>query len=269
MTHLKGKKGIIMGVANNRSIATAVAEALHQQGAKLGFSYFPDETGKMKKRVSSAIEPFSPSFILPCNVTKDEDIKAFFSQAKESFEEIDFLVHSIAFASIEEIRKPTIEVSRKGFLEAMEISTYSLLSVSKVASEMMKAGGSICAMTYFGGEKVLPGYNLMGICKASLDHSIRYLANDLGEKGIRCNGISAGPIKTLASSAVGDFKEMLKINALMAPLAKNVTATDVGQSAAFLLGEHSSAITGEILHVDCGYNIMGGPSTRLKTLLQS
>lgn len=268
MLPFQGKKGVIMGVANNRSIATAVAETLHAQGASLGFSFLPDGTGKMEKRVASAIEQVGPAFLEPCDVGTDQGIQGFFGKVEQHFGQIDFLVHSIAFAPIEEIRKPTLEVSRQGFLQAMEISAYSLIAAAQAAAKMMTPGGSICAMTYFGGEKVIPGYNLMGVCKAALEHSIRYIAYDLGSKNLRCNGISAGPIRTLASSAVGDFKDMLKVNAAMSPLGRNVSQEDVGKAAAFLLSEHASAITGEILHVDSGYHIMGGPTSALMAAIK-
>ena len=269
MGQFDGKKGIIMGVANQKSIATAVAKTLHKEGASLGFSYFPDDTGKMEKRVSGALKDLEPAFLLPCDISKDEDITQFFDKVEQHFGKIDFLVHSIAFAALEEIRKPTLEVSRKGFLEAMDASAYSLIAAAQRASSLMEQGGSICAMTYFGGEKVIPGYNLMGVCKSALDHSIRYLAYDLGAKGIRCNGVSAGPIRTLASSAVGDFKEMLHVNAAMSPLGQNVTADDVGRSTAYLLSDMAQAVTGEILHVDSGYHVMGAPTPRLKEHLRS
>ena len=249
-----------MGVANSRSIATAIAKELNHRGAEIGFSYLPDETGKSKKRAESALEGLNPSFLLPCNVTEDSDIDHFFKESQSIFGKIDFFVHSVAFASLEELRKPTLDVSRPGFMEAFNISTYSFIASANAASKIMNPQGSICAMTYYGGEKVIPGYNLMGLCKASLDHTIRYLAYDLGEKSIRCNGISAGPIRTLASSAVGDFKEMLRINAQNSPLKKNVTAEEVAKSTCYLLGPDSSAVTGEIIHVDCGYNIMGASS---------
>lgn len=256
-----------MGVANSKSIATAVARTLHQQGAEIGYSFLPDESGKMEKRAASALDGLDPKFLRPCDVSKSESIATFFHEASQDFGNIDFLVHSIAFAALDEIRKPTLNVTQKGFLDAMDISVYSLIATAQSASQYMSSGSSICAMTYYGGEKVIPGYNLMGVCKAALDHTIRYLAFDLGGKGIRCNGISAGPIRTLASSAVGDFKEMLKVNAAQSPLNANISADDVGSAAGFLLSKGAGSITGEILHVDCGYNIMGGPTAQLKEAL--
>lgn len=261
MALFAGKQGVIMGVANNLSIAAGVAQVLHREGAKLAFSHFPDndERGKMERRVRLVADPLGPLLVHPCDVTKDDDIKRFFSVVAEKMGKIDFIVHSIAFAPLDDIRCPTLMASREGFKQAMDISVYSLVPIARAASELMKDGGSICAMTYFGGEKVVPGYNMMGICKAALDTAVRYLAYDLGPKNIRVNAISAGPIKTLASSAVGDFKDMMRACEQIAPLRRNVTIEEVGRAAAYLLSDMSTATTGEIMHVDSGYNIMGSP----------
>ena len=255
----EGKKGIIMGVANDRSIASAVARVLHQEGARLGFSHLPDtdERGRMAGRVTKVAGPLDPVFVEPCDVQDDQSIRDFFARAKETMGKIDFLVHSIAFAPTDDIRCPTLEASREGFKTAMDISAYSLIGVTREAAPLMNPGGSVCAMTYFGGEKVMAGYNLMGVCKAALDSAVRYLAWDLGQSGIRINAISAGPLKTLASSAVGDFKKMLDHNSRITPLQRNIEAKEVGQAAAYLLSDMASAITGEIHHVDCGFSIMG------------
>ncbi len=269
MSLFSGKKGIIMGVANGKSIATAVAKCLHDQGATLGFSYLPDESGRMEKRVQQALSEVDIALLEPCNVASDADIATFFDKVAAKFGRIDFLVHSIAFASVEELRKPTIEVSRAGFLEAMNLSVYSLTKIAQHAAALANPGSGFVSMTYYGGEKVIPGYNLMGVCKAALDHTIRYLAFDLGSRQVRVNGISAGPIRTLASSAIGDFKEMLKINEAMTPLARNTSAEDVAQSAAYLMSPMASGVTGEILHVDCGYSIMGGLTPKIKEMIAS
>ncbi len=260
---LKGKVGIIMGVANERSIATGIAEALSSQGAKLGFSFLPDERGKSEVRARKAIGHLNPQFLLPCNVNKDEEIEAFFAKAAENFPKIDFLVHSIAFASLEEIRKATLDVSREGFLTAMDASVYSFIATSRAAAPLMNESGSILTISYLGGEKVVIGYNLMGVAKAALESATQYLAYDLGERNIRVNAISAGPIKTLAASAVGDLNTTLHMTAALSPLKRNVSTADVGKAATYLLSDLSSGTTGEILHVDCGFNIMGAPTSNL------
>jgi enoyl-[acyl-carrier protein] reductase I len=254
-----GKKGIIMGVVNEYSLATGVAKYLTSEGAQLGFSHLPDKDGRdrMAKRVQRVAEPLNVSFVKPCDVTIDSDITQFFAEVKESFGEIDFLVHSIAFAPLEDLRCPTLEASREGFRVGMDISVYSFIAVARAASQIMRSGGSMVTMSYFGGERVIDGYNLMGVCKSALEMATRYLAYDLGPKNIRVNAVSAGPIKTLAASAVGDFSRMLSVHAKTAPLMRNVTQEDVGKACAFLLSDLASATTGEILHVDSGYNIMG------------
>lgn len=263
-----GKKGIIMGVANEYSIAATVANVLSKEGAKIGFNHLPDKEGRdrMAKRLHRVAEPLGATFIRPCDVTVDQDIVDFFAEVKKEFGTIDFFVHSIAYAPIDDIRCSTIDVSREGFKVAMDISVYSLIATSREAAKLMPDGGSIATMTYFGGERVVGGYNLMGLCKSALDMATKYLAYDLGPKNIRVNGVSAGPIKTLASSAVGDFSEMLGLNAAVAPMGRNITAEDVGQSTAYLLSDMARSTTGEILHVDCGYNIMGSPGLALERL---
>ncbi len=256
-----GKKGIIMGVANEYSIAAAVAEFLHKEGATIGFNHLPDKEGRdrMLKRVHRVADPLGATFIRPCDVANDDDIKAFFAQVKEEFGQLDFFVHSIAYAPIDDIRCETIDCTRDGFKIAMDISVYSFIATARAASKLMKEGGSIVTMTYFGGEKVVGGYNLMGVCKSALESATKYLAYDLGPKGIRVNAVSAGPVKTLAASAVGDFTQMLGLNAAVSPIGRNITGEEVGKSTAFLLSDLASATTGEILHVDLGYNIMGSP----------
>jgi enoyl-[acyl-carrier protein] reductase I len=263
-----GKKGIVMGVANDHSIAAAIANTLRKEGAELGFNHLPDKDDRkrMERRVRNVAEPLGAKLILPCDVSKDEDVQGFFAKVKETFGAIDFLVHSIAFAPIEDIRCPTLQASRNGFRVAMDISVYSLIAVTRAAAELMPAGGSIVTMTYFGGERVVGGYNLMGLCKAALECSVKYLAHDLGPKKIRVNAISAGPMKTLAASAVGDFDHMLGLHSAVAPLGRNVDPEELGNAAAYLLSDMSTATTGEIHHVDCGYNQMGSPGHAVERL---
>jgi enoyl-[acyl-carrier protein] reductase I len=256
---LAGKKGVIMGIANERSIATAVARCLHKEGASLAFSFLPD-TGERKRneeRLRQVTNDLNPICVEPCDVSSDESLSTFFQKVREQLGSFDFIVHSIAYAPTEDLKLPTYKSSRSGFATAMDVSVYSLLAVSRYGSEFMNDGGSIVSMTYFGGEKVMPGYNLMGICKAALDSAVRYTASELGYRGIRVNGISAGPVKTLAASAVGDFKKMLGLYKQSSPLKANISSDDVGAATAFLLSDYSRMTTGEILHVDGGYHIMG------------
>ena len=256
MKLFSGKRGIIMGVANTRSIATGIAQVLTDQGAELAFSFLPDASGKMEARVHKAVGTLNPNFIHPCNVNDDEQIAEFFQKVEASWGQIDFLVHSIAFADLDEIRKPTVAVSRAGFLQAMEASVYSFIATTQHARKLLSPSASVLTLSYLGSEKCVPGYNLMGLAKAALESATRYLAYDLGAHGHRVNAISAGPIKTLAASAVGDLSAMLKMNAAAAPLRRTVSAQEVGSSAAYLLSELASGVTGETLHVDGGYNIM-------------
>ena len=256
-----GKKGVIMGVANDHSIAWHIAKKLHDEGAELAFNHLPDKDDrkKMERRVRKVAETVDAKLIMPCEVTDDASIDAFFDGVKNTFGKIDFLVHSIAFAPLEDIRCATIDCSRDGFKLAMDISAYSLIATGKRAAPLMTDGGSILGMCYYGGEKVVAGYNMMGVCKAALDAVIRYMAYDLGDKAIRVNGVSAGPMRTLAASAVGDFSKMLAMYSAISPLGRNITGDEVANAAAFLLGDMSTGTTGEILHVDSGYNIMGNP----------
>lgn len=263
-----GKRGIVMGVVNEYSIATGIAKFLHNEGAKLGFSHLPDkdERGRMAKRVQKVAEPLGVSFLRPCDVQHDQDITQFFDEVKKEFGTIDFLVHSIAFAPLEDIRCATLDASREGFKMAMDISVYSWIAVAREAAKLMPDGGSMVTLSYFGGEKVVGGYNMMGVCKSALDMATKYMAYDLGPKNIRVNAVSAGPIKTLAASAVGDFSEMLGLNAAVAPMGRNVTTEEVGKAAGFLLSDLASATTGEVMHVDGGYNIMGSPGHAVERL---
>ena len=238
------------------------------QGAELAFSHLPDQAGRDRneKRVRQVTDGLNTKLVAPCDVSSNDDIAAFFNKVREVFGSIDFFVHSVAFAPVEDIRCPTVAASRAGFLNAMDISVYSFIATARAASELMPNGGSMVTMTYFGAEKVLAGYNMMGVCKAALEASVRYVAHDLGPKNIRVNALSAGPVKTLAASAVGDFSTMLGMNAAIAPLGRNITNDDVGKSTALLLSDLASSVTGETLHVDCGYHIMGSPGHALERL---
>jgi enoyl-[acyl-carrier protein] reductase I len=265
-----GKKGLILGVANDRSIAWAIAKRILDEGGVCGFSHLPDKPDdqrqKSRNRVEKCTKDYSGAkFLVPLDVQKDEDIAAVVSRAKEEFGTIDFLLHSIAFADRNDLLKDTIETSRAGFKLAMDISVYSLLAVANAAKEIMNPGSAIVTMTYFGGERCVPGYNVMGICKAALDATMRYLAYDLGPRNVRVNALSAGPLKTLASSAVG-ANDMLRMYENIAPMGRNITHDEVGNVGAFLLSDRSSGITGEIMHVDAGYNMMGSPGRLLEKI---
>jgi enoyl-[acyl-carrier protein] reductase I len=266
-----GKKGVILGVANDHSMAWAVAQALHREGADIGFSHLPDKEGRNRNemRIRKLVDPIGAKLVAPLDVQDDAQVREFFGKAKECFGTLDFVLHSIAFGLVDDIQGPTLNCSREGFKLAMDVSCYSLIAVSRAAAEMMNSGGSIAAMTYFGGEKVVDGYNMMGICKSALDMTIRYLAFDLGTRNVRVNGVSAGPMRTLAASAVGDFREMLSLYEAVSPLGRNITPEEVGNATMYLLSHLSSATTGEIHHVDCGYNIMGSPGRGIEKMKQA
>jgi enoyl-[acyl-carrier protein] reductase I len=263
-----GKKGVVLGVANDNSIAWAVAKFLMDEGAQCGFSHLPDraddERQRNRRRVSQITDtyPNHAKFLVPMDVCKDEDIQAVMKTAGDTFGKLDFVVHSIAYAGMDDLKRDTIDTSREGFKTAMEISAFSLLAVAREARPYMNNPGSIVTMTYFGGEKAVPGYNVMGICKAALDSCVKYLAFDLGPQGVRVNAVSAGPVRTLAGRAAG-VDDMLSLYEKMAPMQRNITHEEVGRSAAFLLSDLSNGITGEILHVDAGYNVMGSPGRLL------
>ncbi len=252
---LDGKKGVIFGVANERSIAWAISEALHNAGAELAFTY----AGEMlEKRVRPLAEGIGAKIILPCDVTKDEEIKQVFHAIKSSWGHLDILIHAIAFANKEDLSRPYVHTSRAGFHLALDVSTYSMVALTREAALLMEGrGGSIITLTYLGSEKVIPNYNVMGIAKAGLEASVRYLAYDLGPSNIRVNAISAGPVKTLAAAGISGFKDMLHYAAERAPLKRNIEAEEVGRTALFLASDLSAAVTGEVLHVDAGYNIVG------------
>ncbi len=259
MGMLTEKKGIVMGVANSRSLAAGIAAVARREGAVLGFSYLPDAAGsdKMRQRVGRAIDHLRPHFVFPCDVGSDDSIAGFFAQVQEEWHELDFLVHAIAFAPLEDIRCATLDASRAGFRRAADISAYSLIAVARAAAPLMTAGGALVTLTYYGGEKVITGYNMMGVCKAALDCAVRYLAAELGPRGIRINNLSPGPLKTLASSAIAGFSTMQKHNAAATPLTRELHREDVGHAAAFLLSDYAAAISGELLHVDNGFHVLG------------
>ena len=255
MGMLDGKKGIILGVANDKSIAWSIAQALHKEGAELAFTYAGDI---FEKRVKPLAESLGSKYILPCDVTKDDDIKNVFEVLKEGFGHLDFLVHSIAFAKREELKGKFVDTSRDGFLLAMEISAYSLIAVTREAKPLMEGrNGSIITLTYYGSQKVIPNYNVMGVAKAALEANVMYLANDLGVDGIRINALSAGPLKTLASAGITGFKEMLRHAKEKAPMRENTTPEEVGSSALYLISDLSKGVTGHTLYVDCGCHVIG------------
>jgi len=257
MLNLTGKNALVTGIANNRSIAWGIAQQLHKAGANLGITYLPDERGKMETKVAELVEPLKPSLFLPCNVQDDEQIQSTFETVRQKWEKLDILIHCLAFASKDDLTGDFSQTSRSGFNRALEISTYSLVQLSGAAKPLMTEGGSIVTLTYLGGVKAIPNYNVMGVAKAGLEMSVRYLAAELGSQNIRVNAISAGPIRTLASSAVGGILDMIHHVEKVAPLKRTVTQLEVGNAAAFLCSDLSSGITGQVLYVDAGYEIMG------------
>lgn len=255
MGMFQGKIGLVMGVANDRSIAWAMAESLHREGAEMAFTHLPSPSSE--RRVTRLVEPIAPKVVLPCDVQNDADIDRVFDAVKQSYGKLDFLIHSIAFAPPDELKKPYMETSRAGWHLAMDISAYSLVATSRLASQLMNDGGTIVTLSYFGGEKVMPGYNLMGVCKAALEHSVRYLAWDLGRKNIRINAISAGPMRTLSSAGVPGFDQMRDHAAEKACMGRNVDFEELAGTGIYLLSNLSGGVTGEVIHVDCGYSIVG------------
>jgi len=252
---LDGKKAAIFGVANDRSIAWAISEALHAEGAELAFTFAGEI---LEKRVRPLAEGIGSKIILPCDVTKDEEIEDVFTSLKQEWGGLDIMIHAIAYAKKEDLANPYVQTSRHGFHLAMDVSAYSMVALARHAAPLMEGrAASMLTLTYMGSERVIPNYNIMGVAKAALEASVRYLAHDLGPKGIRVNAISAGPIRTLAASGIADFKEMLHHVGERAPLKRNIDAAEVGKTALFLCSEWGSAITGEVLHVDAGYSIMG------------
>ncbi|MFM7445096.1 MAG: enoyl-ACP reductase FabI [Tabrizicola sp.] len=251
---MQGKRGLIMGLANDKSIAWGIAQAVAAQGAELAFSYQGEQ---LKKRVEPLAESLGVPRLFECDVASDESIHALFAALKAEWGQLDFLVHAIGFADKNELRGRYVDTSRAGFALAMDISVYSFTAVCQRASAMMGPGGSLLTLTYYGAEKVMPHYNVMGVAKAGLEASVKYLAEDLGKDGIRVNAISAGPIKTLAASGIGDFRYIMRWNELNSPLRRNVTQEEVGKAALYLLSDLGSGTTGENLHVDAGYHAVG------------
>ncbi len=251
---MAGKRGLIMGLANDRSIAWGIAKAVADQGAELAFSY---QGEALKKRVGPLAGQLGSDIVLPCDVSDMDSVDALFADLKERWGKLDFVVHAIGFSDKNELRGRYVDTSRDNFMMSMDISVYSFTAIAKRAAEMMPDGGSLLTMTYYGAERVMPHYNVMGVCKAALEASVRYMAEDLGRDGIRVNAISAGTIKTLAASGIGDFRYILKWNEYNSPLRRNVTIEDVGGSALYLLSDLGAATTGEVLHVDSGYHVVG------------
>jgi enoyl-[acyl-carrier protein] reductase I len=251
---MKGKRGLIMGVANNRSIAWGVADALHRAGAELAFTY---QGEVFRKRVVPLVEPLKPAALIDCDVSNQGSIDSTFSELARVWPSIDFVVHAIGFSDKDQLTGRYIDTTPDNFRMTMDISCYSFTAVAQRAEKLMPNGGAMVTLTYYGSEKVMPHYNVMGVAKAALEASVRYLAEDLGKKQIRVNSISAGPIKTLAASGIGDFRYILKWNEYNSPLRRNVTIEEVGNSALYLLSDMGRAVTGECLHVDAGYHIVG------------
>jgi enoyl-[acyl-carrier protein] reductase I len=256
MKLLDGKTALIFGVANDHSLAWGIAQAMHAHGAQLAFSYAGEV---LERRVRPLAASVGSTFVEPCDVTSDSEIEVLFAEAARRLGVIHILVHAVAFAERDELNGPYFNTSREGFRKAMDISVYSFTALARGAVPLMTAGGSMMTLTYYGGQKVVPHYNVMGVAKAALEASARYLAADLGPRGIRVNAISAGPVRTLAAAGVSGFKRMYRQFGELAPLRRNITLEDVGGAAVWLASDLSSATTGEVLFVDSGYNILGVP----------
>ena len=271
MGRFDGMKGLVLGVANDHSLAWAIAKEILAGGGQIGFSHLPDrpddERQRNRRRVAQLTDPEpNAKFLVPMDVSSDEQIAAVMDRAQQEFGTLDFVVHSIAYAPLDDLKGETTDCSREGFRIAMETSAYSLLAVGRLCRKILSKDASILTLTYFGGEKVVPGYNIMGVCKATLDACVKYMAYDLGPAGVRVNAVSAGPVRTLAGRGAG-VDEMLGLYERMAPMGRNISQEEVGKAGAWLLSKDSFGITGEILHVDAGYNIMGSPG-RLLELVQ-
>ncbi|HLJ20506.1 MAG TPA: enoyl-ACP reductase FabI [Stellaceae bacterium] len=251
---MEGKRGLIMGVANDRSLAWGISKAVSAQGAELAFTF---QGEALEKRVRPLAETLGSTFVLDCDVTNEQSVSRVFEAIAERWGRLDFLVHAIAFSDKEELKGKYVETSRGNFLRTLEISCYSFTDLCRRAAPLMTNGGSLLTLTYYGAERVMPHYNVMGIAKAALEASVRYLAVDLGGQNIRVNAISAGPIKTLAAAGIGDFRYILKWNQYNSPLKRNVSIEDVGGSALYLLSDLAAGVSGEIHHVDCGYHVVG------------
>ena len=251
---MAGKRGLVMGVANDRSIAWGIAAALSAQGAELAFTY---QGEALERRVRPLADSLGSTLVVPCDVADDASIDQAFSAVEETWGSLDFLVHAIAYSDKDELKGKYLNTSRDNFVRSLDISCYSFTAVAQRAVPLMKEGGSLLTLTYYGAERVMPHYNVMGVAKAALEASVRYLAADLGDAGIRVNAISAGPIKTLAASGIGDFRYILKWNEYNSPLRRNVDIAQVGGAGLYLLSDLSAGVTGEVHHVDSGYNVVG------------
>ena len=266
----EGKKGLITGVFNKQSIAWAIADKVMSEGGECGFTYMPDRPDDERKKNLGRVTKLTDGnpnckFLQPMDATDDDQIAAVVDKCKSEFGGLDFLLHSIAFAPPEDLKKDTVDTSREGFKHAMAISVHSLMALASASKEIMNPGSSILTLTYFGGEKAVPGYNVMGVCKAALDATVRYLAFDLGPRDIRVNALSAGPLQTISGRGAG-VDEMLGLYEAMAPLGRNITHEEVGKSGAYLLSDMSTGVSGEILHLDGGYHAMGSPGRLLEKL---
>ncbi len=260
MSLLAGKRGIVFGIANERSYAWYITQALLQSGAECLFTHLPDEKGKMRARCLAAINALGihDPWLEPCDVSSDDDMDTVFTRISARFERIDFIIHSVAFADRQFLQPGNFHMtSRQAWTQALEISAYSLLAMARRAVDVMPDGGSIVTLSYYGGEKVVPGYNVMGVAKAALEHTARYLAHELGEKKIRVNTISGGPLRTLAAAAVGGISEAFDLQQKKSALRRNISGEEVGRTAVFLISDMSSGVTGETIHVDAGFNIVG------------
>lgn len=257
MLQLTGKKALVTGIANERSIAWGIAQQLHKAGASLGVTYLPDERDRFKTKVQQLTDPLQPDFLLPCDVQSDQQISDLFQGVTEKWGQVDILVHCLAYVKKEELSGNFSDISREGFALAMDVSTYSLIALCRAAKPLLRSGSSVLTLTYLGGVRVVPNYNMAAVTKAGLETCVRYLAAELGPAGIRVNAISAGPIRTLASSAISDFHAMLHAVEEKAPLRRNVTQIEVGNVAAFLASDLVSGITGQVIYVDSGYSILG------------
>ncbi len=257
MLDLTGKNALVTGIANNRSIAWGIAQQLHQAGANIGVTYLPDDKGRFEKKVQELVAPLNPTIFEPLNVQDDQQVQSTFEVIKDKWGKLDILIHCLAFAGKDELSGDFSNTTREGFTRALDISAYSLVNLSAAAKPLMTEGGAIVTLSYLGGVRVIPNYNVMGVAKAALEMNVRYLAAELGPSNIRVNAISAGPIRTLASSAVGGILDMMHHVEKIAPLRRNVSQEEVGNTAAFLCSDLSSGITGQVIYVDSGYNIMG------------
>tara|TARA_B100000963_G_scaffold341050_1_gene340342 strand:- start:695 stop:1507 length:813 start_codon:yes stop_codon:yes gene_type:complete len=254
LINLKGKKGIILGIANDKSIAWGIAKSLSDYGADLGFSYVNDS---IKKRVEPLAQQCNSNIVLKCDVTSDSSIEEFFNALSKTWDSFDFLVHSIAFSDKNQLKGEYVNTSRENFINTLDVSCYSFTALCQRAQKYMKSGGQILTLSYLGAERVMPHYNVMGIAKSALETSVKYIAVDLGKKNIRVNAISAGPIKTLAASGISDFRYILKWNEYNSPLGRVTSIDEVGKNSIYLLSDLSSGVTGEVIHVDCGYHVVG------------